>query len=139
MNADDSLALYGLWPAPESLKKIRVLLGEETRKERRSQGEGDTDLMKSFCVQLFNAGHAEDALLVWSAKSASMDSYASIDLALVCVSGLEGARRFLADHGSAQAQRAHELLSQCIGDEEFDASGLDATTNFYARYYGAGD
>ena len=60
MNADDSLALYGLWPAPESLKKIRVLLGEETRKERRSQGEGDTDLMKSFCVQLFNAGHAED-------------------------------------------------------------------------------
>ncbi|MFJ7048809.1 hypothetical protein ACIQVC_36210 [Streptomyces sp. NPDC101112] len=41
--------------------------------------------MKPCCVQLFNAGSLDDVLLIWKAKSASMDADGSIDIQLLYV------------------------------------------------------
>jgi len=59
----------------------------EAGKERRAQGDGDTELMKLCCVQLFNAGAVGDALAIWRAKTASWDAHCSIDVQLLCGAG----------------------------------------------------
>ncbi|MCZ4511460.1 hypothetical protein O3Q52_25380 [Streptomyces sp. ActVer] len=56
MDEDESLHRYGLHPAGANLDEVRGLLAARTRLEKRAQGDGDTELMKLCCVQLFNAG-----------------------------------------------------------------------------------
>ncbi|MGW2520803.1 hypothetical protein ACWC09_28050 [Streptomyces sp. NPDC001617] len=83
MDEDESLHRYGLHPAGADLDEVRGLLAEQTRLETRAQGDGDTELMKLCCVQLFNAGVLEDVLPIGQAKSASMDAD--------CFAGVRGA------------------------------------------------
>lgn len=73
MDEEECLHRFGLRPGAADLGDIRTLLSEHTERERRAQGEGDTELMKLCCVQLFNGGDLDDALLVWSAKEARYD------------------------------------------------------------------
>ncbi|WP_063857212.1 MULTISPECIES: hypothetical protein [unclassified Kitasatospora] len=46
MDEDECLRRYGLRPGGADLDEIRLLLAERTARERRSQGEGDTEVMK---------------------------------------------------------------------------------------------
>ena len=79
----------GLRVPIERLDEVRAILSTEGGKERAQQGRGDTELMRVCCAALFNAGVESDSLLVWRAKTASMDSDASIDIQLLCGAGLE--------------------------------------------------
>jgi hypothetical protein len=71
VNEDESLRRYGLSPAAGDLDEVREILAVQAARERRHQGDGDTELMKLCCVQLFNAGFLTDALLIWHAKESS--------------------------------------------------------------------
>jgi hypothetical protein len=53
------------------------VLAAETARESASQGEGDTELTKLCCVQLFNSGERADTLLIWRAKAASFGAASS--------------------------------------------------------------
>jgi hypothetical protein len=88
MDEDESLRRYGLRPSGRELDAVRALLEAEAAKERRAQGEGDTELMKLCCVQLLNAAEVGDALAIWRAKTASFDAHCSIDVQLLCGAGL---------------------------------------------------
>jgi len=111
MTEDDALARFGLPGSVGELDEIRELLARETDKERGSQGDGDTLLMKLLCVYLFTAGTVADSLLVWRAKSASMDSDASIDIQLLCGRGLAETREYLRQQpGQVAAEAAARLV-----------------------------
>jgi hypothetical protein len=135
MDEDESLRRYGLHPAAEDLDAIRTLLSEHTGRERRAQGDGDTELMKLCCVQLFNGGGLDDALLVWNAKQSSFDAACSIDAFLMLGGGLEATLAHLAtDPGPSAAAALSHLREMELAGEfvDFDA---DAYTAGLDRYY----
>ncbi|MEU3282417.1 hypothetical protein [Streptomyces antibioticus] len=136
MNDDESIRRCGLRPVGTGLDGIRELLKGHTERERRSQGEGDTELMKLCCVQLFNAGAIEDVLLIWDAKTASMDAACAIDVQLLCGRGLTETKTYLSALGTPEAEAARQRLLECeeAGDfEDFDVEGYSA---WYADHYG---
>ncbi|WP_329282133.1 hypothetical protein [Streptomyces sp. NBC_01451] len=135
MDEDESLHRYGLHPSGANLDDVRGLLTAQTRLEKRAQGDGDTELMKLCCVQLFNAAVPEDVLLIWQAKSASMDADCSIDIQLLCGNGLAGTKEYLSSRHLPEAEAALQRLLRCetAGDfEDFSAAGRSA---WYAAYY----
>jgi hypothetical protein len=119
MDEEESLRLYGLHPAGRSLDEIRALLAAEIRKERLAQGNGDVELMKLCCVQLFNTGALDDVLLIWHAKTASMDADCSVDVQLLCGAGLDETKAFLSGCSSPTAQAALERLTACEATGDF--------------------
>ena len=129
MNEDECLARFGLRPVTGDLPAIRDILSAHSVAERRAQGEGDTDVMKLCCVQLFHSGDLSDVLRIWTAKRCSMDSNGAIDVQLLCGHGLDGTEKYLAaQHGDAAAE-ALDYLRQCeaAGDfEEFDLADYSA-------------
>ena len=137
MDEDESLLRYGLHPAGANLDEVRGLLIAQTQLEKRAQGDGDTELMKLCCVQLFNASVLEDVLLIWQAKTASMDTDCSIDIQLLCGSGLAKTKAYLSSRRIPQAEAALQRLIRCeaAGDfEDFTTAGHSAR---YAAYYAA--
>jgi hypothetical protein len=108
-----SLRRYGLWPSKGELDEIRQTLRAQTLLERAQQGDGDTELMKLCCVQLFNAGILDDVLTIWEAKESSWDAHGSIDIQLACGAGLEQTKAYLASQGSASAAAALAYLLKC--------------------------
>ncbi|WP_460068837.1 hypothetical protein [Streptomyces sp. YKOK-I1] len=135
MDEDESLHRYGLHPAGADLDEVRGLLTARTRLEKRAQGDGDTELMKLCCVQLFNAAVLEDVLLIWRAKTAGMDADCSIDIQLLCGSGLATTKAYLSSRHLPEAGAALRRLLRCeaAGDfEDFSVEGLSAR---YADYY----
>jgi hypothetical protein len=135
MDEEESLHRYGLRPAGVNLDEVRGLLAAQTLLERRPQGDGDAELMKLCCVQLFNAAVLEDVLLIWQAKSASMDADCSIDIQLLCGSGLARTKAYLSSRRLPEADAALQRLLRCeaAGDfEDFSAAGHSA---WYAAYY----
>lgn len=89
VDEDESLRRYGLRPSAEDLEQVRDLLRIHTALERRRQGDGDTELMRLCCVQLFNAGDPDDVPAIWRAKTSRWDAHCSIDVHLLCGAGLE--------------------------------------------------
>ncbi|MEZ4293512.1 MAG: hypothetical protein R3B70_00945 [Polyangiaceae bacterium] len=63
MTESELLDRFGVSPAEADLDEIRSLLHEHAARERDSQGEGDTEVMKLCCVQLFSVGLLEEAVL----------------------------------------------------------------------------
>ncbi|MEV4333342.1 hypothetical protein AB0K02_22820 [Streptomyces sp. NPDC049597] len=82
MDVKEGVRRYGLRPVGADLDEVRALLPEHAARERRSEGDGDTELMRLCCVQLFNSGDIDDVLLIWGAKKASFDAACSIDIEL---------------------------------------------------------
>ncbi|KDN81713.1 hypothetical protein [Kitasatospora cheerisanensis] len=109
MDSEESLHRFGLRPLGADLDLVRALLAEHTALERAAQGTGDTELMKLCCVQLFNSGTVEDALLVWAARGASFDAGCSIEAELLLGRGLDATTAHLAavPEPSAAAALAH--------------------------------
>ncbi|KAB1987912.1 hypothetical protein [Streptomyces triticiradicis] len=135
MDEDESLKRYGLHPAGENLDEVRGLLTAETRLERRAQGDGDTELMKLCCVQLFNAAILDDVLLIWQAKSASMDADCSIDIQLLCGSGLGRTKAYLSGLRLPEAEAALQRLLRCEAARDFEDFSVAGHSAWYAAYY----
>jgi hypothetical protein len=130
-----SLRRYGLRPSEGQLDDVRQVLRDQTVLERRRQGDGDTELMKLCCVQLFNAGILDDVLRIWAAKESSWDTHSSIDVQLLCGAGLDETKQYLAaqDSESAAAALAYLLQSEAAGD--FDSYSVHAQASWYSQYY----
>ncbi len=95
MKLDEYIASHGLRANEESRALIAEQLREETAMERVQQGKGDTELMRLLCLQLFGLGAVDDCLMIWDAKTSSMDADASIDVQLLCGAVLHETRSYL--------------------------------------------
>ncbi len=135
MNEQEALTRFGLNPSNAELPEIRQLLRGETRKERESQGYGDTELMKLLCVQLFNGGQLDDVLLIWNAKSASMDAAMSIDVQLLCGPGLQETKTYLENQPNDEAADALERIAVCEAAGDFEENFPAERAKEYAAYY----
>jgi hypothetical protein len=135
VNEDESLRRYGLRPTGEDLDEVRELLKTQTALERQSHGDGDTDLMKLCCVQLFHAGDLRDVLLIWQAKSSSWDALHSIDVQLLCGAGLDQTKAYLADEGSESTAAALDYLLECEAAGDFTDFSVERQSDWYSSYY----
>ncbi|MGW9206045.1 hypothetical protein ACWGR4_03515 [Embleya sp. NPDC055664] len=135
MDEEESLRRFGLRPGRAHLDEIRELLGEHTERERRAQGEGDTELMKLCCVQLFNSGELDDVLLVWSAKEAGFDAACSIDIELLLGHGIEPTKTYLSAHPSRSAPVVLNRLRELESEGAFEGFSVEELSAGYDRYY----
>lgn len=135
MDEEESLRRFGVDPPPSALPEIRELLRVNTRREEQSE-EGDLDLMRLCCVQLFNAGDLDDVLLIWAAKSSGWDANGMIDVALLCGAGLEATKAYLSADGSDDARDALRWLTECEAAGDFRDFDLVARAESFASYYG---
>ncbi|KUH38654.1 MULTISPECIES: hypothetical protein [Streptomyces] len=133
MDEETHLRRHGLHPAGPRLDEVRAVLAEQTRLERGAQGDGDTELMKLCCVQLFNAGDPRDTPLVWAAKTASMDAGCSIETRLLCGAGLPETRAYLTAHPSPASEATLTHLRERAAD--FGAFTPRLVTAQYRAYY----
>jgi hypothetical protein len=136
MTEDEALDLFGIPATASSLPKIRGLLSAEAEKENRSQGRGDTALMKLLSVNLFLHGHPDDALVVWRAKTSSMDADASIDIQLLCGAGAEATLEFLKSRSDKEASAALARINECAASGDFIAFSPEGYRSFWLDYYG---
>ncbi|MFE6105009.1 hypothetical protein ACFVQ4_34395 [Streptomyces laurentii] len=139
MDEDAWLNRHGLHPAGADLDEVRRLLREHIRRERRSQGDGDTALMKLCCVQLFHAGALGDVPLVWEAKTASFDADCSIDIQLLCGGGLDRTKRYLLSRRTTDgaADAALRRLLHCEQAEDFEDFTVERRSAWYTASYGS--
>lgn len=135
MDEDESLRRYGLRPSGRELDAVRALLDVEAGKERRAQGDGDTELMKLCCVQLFNAGEVGDALAIWRAKTSSWDAHCSIDVQLLSGAGLAETKAFLSAQHSEEARAALQWLLYREAAGDFKDFSVAERSAWYATYY----
>lgn len=105
MTEDELLQRYGLHPTGPDLDQVREILRGEVARERHRLGDGDTELMKLCCVQLFHHGSLADVLLIWQAKESGWDPHHSIDVQLLCGAGLDATKAFLADDSGGEARK----------------------------------
>ncbi len=136
---DKWLLRFGLSPSQNQLSEIRETLRNEIAEESRSQGCGDTDLMKLCCVQLFNSGTLDDALLVWRAKTSSMDTDGSIDVQLLCGKGQEETKNHLIGLGTEEARMAFDRVRACEGSGDFEGFSPADWSASYVSYYEQSD
>ena len=129
------LAKFGLAPGENDLGAIREMLRERIKLESANHS-GDTEVMKLFCVQLFNAGNPEDSLLVFAAKSASMDAGGSIDIQLTCGAGLEPTKEYLRSVEGDLAAAALHYIESCEAADNFLEFTPSSWSAEYERYYG---
>lgn len=104
-------------------------------RERRRQGDGDTELMKLCCVQLFNAGSLTDILLIWAAKESSFDAHCSIDVQLLYGAGLQETIAYLAAEGCPAASAALGYLRRCEAAGDFAGFSPENQSRWYSAYY----
>lgn len=130
------IGIYGLCPTRhDQLAAIRAILVYETGRERQRQGQGNTELMKLCCVQLFSQGVLGDIPIIWDAKSASMDSDCSVDIHLLCGAGLDESKSFLRNTGADWACHALMRIEQCEYAGDFEGYTIDEQMGFYEEYY----
>ncbi|WP_234322199.1 hypothetical protein [Streptomyces sp. NRRL B-24720] len=134
MDEDECLHRYGLHPVGARLGEVRGLLRVHIRLERQAQGDGDTELMKLCCVQLFNVGSLDDVLLIWMAKCDGMDADCAIDIQLLCGSGLVGTRAYLFPQCLPEAEAALQGLRDCEKAGGFEAFSVEGHSARYAAY-----
>ncbi|MFE7602127.1 hypothetical protein [Streptomyces sp. NPDC057494] len=135
MDAEESWRRYGLRPVGADLDEIRELLREHTARERRAQGDGDTELMRLCCFQLFNSGDLDDVLLIWSAKQASFDAACSIDIEFLLGHGLDATKTHLSTNRAPSATAALDRLCELEADGEFEGFSVEERSAAYDRYY----
>ena len=135
MNQDVHLRRYGLRPPERDLDEIRQILQTQTALERQRQGDGDTELMKLCCVELFNTGVLDDVPRIWQAKESSWDAHCSIDVQLLCGAGLEQTKAYLAADGSEPAAATLHYLLTCEAAGDFAGFSVEEQSGWYSRYY----
>lgn len=134
---EKNIGLYGLRPTGrDQLAAIRAILIHETGRERQRQGQGNTELMKLCCVQLFSQGVLDDIPIIWDAKSASMDADCSVDIHLLCGAGLDECKSFLRHAQADWARHALMRVEHCEYAGDFAGFTIDEQMGFYEEYYG---
>ncbi|MFG2755745.1 hypothetical protein [Streptomyces wuyuanensis] len=136
MDVEECWRRYGLRPVDADLDEIRALLREHTARERRSQGEGDTELMRLCCFHLFHSGDIDDVLLIWSAKQASFDAACSIDSEFLLGHGLDATKAHLAANRAPAAAAALDRLRELEAAGQFEGFSVEERSASYDRYYG---
>ncbi|TWT81713.1 hypothetical protein CA13_31660 [Planctomycetes bacterium CA13] len=136
MNQDDCLERLGLTPPPNSATEIRRILAAQTDLESKSQGDGDQELIKLTCVQLFALGDIADSLVIWNAKQCSFDMSCSIDVQLLCGAGVDETLVYLDDLGTDPASAAATYIRECITTGDFNDFTPPDWLADYRRYYG---
>jgi hypothetical protein len=131
--------MLGLDVPPHQLENVRSALCEATELERARQGASDTELMRLYCCQLFRAACVSDSLLIWSAKTASMDSDASIEAHLLCGRGLQATMDYLASNSSEQATEALARVRASLAAGDFDDFSPESYGTRLQEYYTEGD
>jgi hypothetical protein len=137
VDEEGCLRRYGLRPLAEDIEAVRELLSSRVVLERSEQGLGDTLVMRLCCVQLFNVGDVGDVLLIWQAKESSWDAHCSIDVQLLCGSGLEETKAHLVASDSNLAAEAVAYLLQCEAAGDFADFSVHEQSLQYAAYYAA--
>ena len=132
MTSDDAIQRFGLPARPEHRHDILRLLSEEFAREK--QEEGDQELLRAFCAQLFSLGLVEDSLPIWSAKNCNFDTMCGIDVQFLCGAGLASTREFLAGSSAPAASEALGYLTHCEQTGDF-AEFTPAKWLAHARYY----
>lgn len=135
MTDDECLREFGLSPGPESAPAIRRLLAAETTKERDQPGDGDGELMKLNCVQLFSLADPSDVLVIWRAKQSSFDKAAYIDVQLLCGTGVSETKRHLTQVDSDEALAALTRIEECEAAGDFEDFTPAIWLEQYRRYY----
>lgn len=136
MNEDESLRRYGLHPAGADLDEIREILHAHSELEWPEQ---DTALMRLCSVQLFHAGQPDDILRIWQAKESGFDAHCSIDVQLLCGTGLEATKAHLTADGSDDATKALTYLLECEAEGDFDEFSVSHQTQSNTNYYQPAD
>jgi hypothetical protein len=132
MNEDALLTRFGLIPVAADLPEIRGLIQSAIADSGRESNEP----LKLLCVQLFSAGHPDDALLIYKAKMSSFDAASYIDIHLVCGAGLDATEAFLRARDAAEAKALLSLLEDCKRAGDFEGFTPPEQIDGYRRYYG---
>ena len=90
-----------------------------------AEGDGNTELMKLCCVQLFNAGIPDDVRTIWEAKASSWDAHCSIDVQVLCGAGLEQTKAYLVGLESDNAVAALAYVLSCEEAGDFDGLAFE--------------
>lgn len=135
MNVDELLKLFGLYPPGRELPNFRLLLNEEIQKEAGEQGRGDTELMKLLCVYLFESRLVDDSILIWRAKTASMDADGAVEIQLLCGAGLKETKSFLASRNDPVAIAALDRIELCERSGDFEGFSFEKQLESYVQYY----
>lgn len=114
---------------------VRGILAAQAGLERTAQGDGDTELMRLCCVQLFNVGALDDVREIWLAKESSFDAHSAIDVQLLCGAGLEPTKAYLAGDSAPWAADALAYLLRCEAAEDFADFDVEDRSAEYDRYY----
>lgn len=136
MNIEDHIERYGLTPNEKDLPFIRNLLAEETKKASPwNHEDGDEELMRLCCIQLFSKGNLSDTLLIWQAKCANMDAGCMIDVQFLCGAGLEETKTYLQGINQDNARDALAYLLECEETGDFEGFSVENWMEFYRNYF----
>tara|TARA_R110002072_G_scaffold218395_1_gene376191 strand:- start:913 stop:1440 length:528 start_codon:yes stop_codon:yes gene_type:complete len=135
VNDRECLERFGLQPSAGELGEIRRLLIVEVEREDNSE-EGDDDLIKLLCVQLFNAGNLQDTLLIWQAKTSSFDNSIGVEVQLLCGNGLWATKEYLKALEDPEAKDALAYIQECEATGDFEQFAPGDQSESYACYYG---
>ena len=135
MKIEEIIIEFGIKIKFADLEKIRNLLDRQIELESKGQGNGDTELMKLFCVQLFGFGAPGDILRIWRAKSASFDASVSIDVQLLCGAGLEATKLYLRSRAESTAAEALSQIAKCESAGDFEHFDPELALSRYEAYY----
>jgi hypothetical protein len=73
------------------------------------------------------------------AKAASFDAACSIDIQLLCGSGLNETKTYLTAQGPADAQAALLRLTECEAAGDFGNFSVEEYVNWWMKYYGVSE
>lgn len=135
MTEEDALEMFGFPPDSSRAAEVRTVLVDGVARERSARGGGDTLFLRALCAQLFFFGHQPDTLLVWAAKGASMDAAASIDVQLLCPTGLAATREYLQNSPRTDAVEALKLIELCVSAGDFEDFDVERFREVLHDYY----
>lgn len=84
---------------------------------------------------MFAIGEVEDSLLIWEAKTTSMDADCSVDIQLLCGAGLGPTRSYLQEDGSKIAEAVISRLDACLLSGDFEGFDVQETLEWYVDFY----
>lgn len=135
MNTNLSIERFGVIASKDSKDKILVILDNEIAKESSSQGEGDTELMRLCCIQLFSMQDLSNVLKIWEAKKSSYDADSSIEIRLLCGAGLDETKEFLTNSNDSEASNALEAIKESESFDDFMGFSVEEELEEYEYYY----
>jgi hypothetical protein len=134
MTDAEALKQFGLPSHVAYRSTIRAALAEAMQRPW-----DEHDLIKCLTVLLFSIRHVEDSLIIWQAKSLTMDLGCSIDVQLLCGAGVDATWSYLSASPDEQAAQALGHLGACLASGDFENWTVESWLSFYQDYYEGDD